>query len=156
MGYLLWFQCKKLHMKIYFIRKAWKIIYLYQQNWHFMSHISFLCDKIFLCIKIILHLTVSTVYGILDLYMSLLSCKSYSIKSICTVYCINLSSRIMDRPIWCTKQHKFHITFTSQNKYNTPQTVGIVQHNILMNQPLSQNFRGLFLTLIKLFEFLKI
>jgi len=61
-----------------------------------MSRISFLCDKIFLSIIIILHLTMPTVYGILDLYMPLLSCKSYGIKPICTVYYINLSSRIRD------------------------------------------------------------
>jgi hypothetical protein len=35
-----------------------------------------------------------------------------------------------------------------------PQTVGNVrQHNIFMNQSLSQNFKGLFLTILKLSEF---
>ena len=61
-----------------------------------MSHISFLCDKIFMYITVILHLTMSTVYGILDLYMPLLSCKSYSMKSICKVYYINLSPKMTD------------------------------------------------------------
>jgi hypothetical protein len=50
-----------------------------------------------------------------------------------------------------TAQVLYYFNMIKQVEY--AQTVRNVQHNIFMNQSLSQNFRGLFLTILKLFEF---